>query len=135
MLYVDILFQGRSLIFIDYLLSFHIDIFIVVTALNRNLTQSTPGKFILTGGLKIFWGEAVTSGSKDPANMYSVRVNFPESFSSDSYFFIATMKLMQANNPTKWDTAVNYYERKNNCAWIGSPAHANTTFSWIAIGY
>lgn len=36
MLYVDILFQGRSLIFIDYLLSFHIDIFIVVTALNRN---------------------------------------------------------------------------------------------------
>ena len=40
MLYVDILFQGRSLIFIDYLLSFHIDIFIVVTALNRKIDES-----------------------------------------------------------------------------------------------
>lgn len=103
--------------------------------LNSNLTQSTPGKFILPGGLKIFWGEAVTSGSKDPANMYSVQVSFPESFSSDSYFFTACIKLMQSTDPTKWDTAVNYYERTKSRAWIGSSAHARTTFSWLAIGY
>lgn len=103
--------------------------------LNSKLEQSAPGKFTLPNGLKIFWGEAVTSGSKDPANMYSVQVNFPESFSSDSYFFTACIKLMQSTDPTKWDTTVNYYERTKSRAWIGSSAHARTTFSWFAIGY
>lgn len=106
-----------------------------LASLNSKLEQSAPGKFTLPNGLKIFWGEAVTSGSKDPANMYSVQVNFPESFSSDSYFFAACIKLMQSTDPTKWDTAVNYYERTKSRAWIGSSAHARTTFSWLAIGY
>lgn len=52
MLYVDILFQGRSLIFINYLLSFHIDIFIVVTALNRK-TDDIPVMF--SGKMNLYY--------------------------------------------------------------------------------
>lgn len=82
MLYVDILFQGRSLIFINYLLSFHIDIFIVVTALNRKLPKveknSDGNDIIDTGYSKIAAGTMVTNAIIDSKSQ-----SYAQVFSAD----------------------------------------------------
>lgn len=133
MLYVDILFQGRSLIFINYLLSFHIDIFIVVTVLNRKLVQTETGKFILPNGLKIFWGKGETPDATDPAGVYSAHVIFPETFSNEDYFFTCT-EFIVTGEAQKRDKVFNYFSHSNSGTYVGC-TYPGRTFYWLAIGY
>lgn len=81
MLYVDILFQGRSLIFIDYLLPFHIDIFIVVTALNRKWTDELTGNNQYCKYRYVKFGKtAVIIGNLAANNNNNISITFPFAF-------------------------------------------------------
>lgn len=99
------------------------------------LSNLTDGQLILPSGLKIFWGIGTTSSSKDPANVYSSKVVFPQSFqSTTSYTFIATDYMIGSSSSNLFPTVFSYYGRGNDNIWVGSKYYSNQKFNWIAIG-
>lgn len=99
------------------------------------LSNLTDGQLILPSGLKIFWGIGTTSSSKDPANVYSFKIVFPQSFqSTTSYTFIATDYMIGSNNSNLFPTVFSYYGRGKDNIWVGSKYYSKQKFNWIAIG-
>ena len=88
---------------------------------------------MLTGGLKIFWGEGQTSSTTDSAGVYSGKANFPESFSSTNYLFLCQRWVSYAHT-YKENNVYPYLGNELSYACAGSP-RPNQPFRWIAIGY
>lgn len=106
---------------------------LAVKDLNSKISQSQQGKFVIPGGLKIFWGEGQTSASPDEAGVCYATVPFPEPFSDTNYLFICQ----------RWVSHAHTYKENNVYAYLGNEvgaAHAgspkpNQPFRWVAIGY
>lgn len=102
-------------------------------ALNSKISQNQQGKFVIPGGLKIFWGEGQTSASPDDAGVYPATVSFPEPFSNTNYLFICQ----------RWVSYAHTYKENNVYAYLGNDVQAayagsprpNQPFRWFAIGY
>ena len=102
-------------------------------ALNSKISQNQQGKFVIPGGLKIFWGEGQTSASPDDAGVYSARVSFPEPFSNTNYLFICQRWVSYAHT-YKENNVYAYLGNDVQAAYVGSP-RPNQPFRWVAIGY
>lgn len=103
--------------------------------MNSVLNQNEAGKLILPGGIKIFWGVGTCASYTDPANVYSVKITFPEPFSTaESYAFFSTAYMNTANSghATSQLTAT-YYQRTNSSLHVGSGTKS-AKFNWLAIG-
>lgn len=105
----------------------------IITNSISNIFQSQQGKFVIPGGLKIFWGEGQTSASPDDSSVYPATVSFPEPFSNTNYLFICQ----------RWVSYAHTYKENNVYAYLGNDVQAayagsprpNQPFRWIAIGY
>ena len=97
------------------------------------MTQNTEGKFVIPGGLKIFWGRAQCSGTADPAGVYAVQITFPEPFSNDKYAFVP-VRFNYSADQNKGSSAFGYYQKMKNYVLVGND-FGPITFEWIAIGY
>ena len=101
--------------------------------LNSKISQSQQGKFVIPGGIKIFWGEGQTSASPDDAGVYPATVSFPEPFSNTNYLFMCQRWVSYAHT-YKENNVYVYLGNEVTAAYAGSP-RPNQPFRWIAIGY
>lgn len=97
------------------------------------MSQKQQGKFALSNGLKIFWGEGQTGSSADSSGVYAATISFPESFSNTGYLFMCQRWVSYAHT-YKENNVFSYLGNEVGKASVGAP-RPNQPFRWIAIGY